>query len=465
MVNIGSTRIDVLDISDPADPIEDGSPIQIGDWGVEPRSIAIRDDVIAVSIAASPKTAPGRVVLFDTDGVHLSDVTVGALPDHIAFTPDGAHLVVACEGEPNQEYNNDPDGEIHVIDVGEGMAGAMAVAQNDVEAVDFSSAIQNLDAGVRIFGPGASVIEDLEPEYVVISPDSSKAWVSLQENNAIAIVDIATRTVTDIVPMGLKDHSVDGNDFDPTDDDDGPGIGTWPVLGMYQPDGMAVFEHQGDLFLLTANEGDGRDYEPGLIEDDRVKDLTLDPGAFPNANIQNDAQLGRLKVSISSGDTDDDGDFDELHAFGGRSISVRDAAGALVWDSGDQIETRLSQVYSAGYNADNDQNDKDQRSDDKGPEPEHVIVADVFGTRYGFVGLERVGGIMVFDLSDPAAPTYHTYVNDRNLGATPGTSAAGPLGPEDLLFVPAADSPTGRPLIVAPHEVSGSTELYELCLE
>ena len=240
---------------------------------------------------------------------------------------------------------------------------------------------------------------------------------------------------------------------------------------MYQPDAIASFESEGQTFVISANEGDSRDYN-GFSEEARVADLTLDAAAFPNAaSLQDDAHLGRLKTTTSLGDTDGDGDHDRLYAYGGRSFSIWDRRGNLVFDSGDDFERRLADLVPEDFNADNDENGSfDSRSDDKGPEPEAVVTGTIDNRVYAFIGLERVGGVMVYDISLPSAPSFVTYVNNRDFSVRFGPDdvsrgdlvRTGDLGPEGLIFIPAADSPTGEHLLVVSNEVSGSVSIFQI---
>jgi hypothetical protein len=417
---------------------------------------------IAAAVAANTQQDPGSVVFFDLDGMYRTAVTVGALPDMVTFTPDGSKLLVANEGEPNDAYTVDPEGSVSIIDLSPGLAG---LSNSHVTVANFNAfdaqKSELIAAGVRIFGPGASVSQDLEPEYIAVSGDGKTAFVSLQENNAFGILDLETGTFTDVVPLGYKDHSLAGNGLDASNRDGLINIQTHPVLGMYQPDAIATYEVNGQTYIVSANEGDARDYD-GFSEENRVKDLTLDPTAFPDREtLQGDANLGRLNLTNTLGDTDGDGDYDQLFSYGARSFSIWDAEGNLVWDSGDQFEQRLAELLPEDFNANNDENGSfDSRSDDKGPEPEGVTVGRVGDRIYAFIGLERVGGIMMYDITDPTQPQFVNYVNNRNFSGDAEAGTAGDLGPEGLLFIPRLQSPTGKDLLVVTNEVSGTTTVY-----
>jgi len=865
----GGATLQVLSLSNPSSPSLVQN-IDLSAFGTA-NSVAVKNGLVAVAVESSPKTAAGKVVFFDALGTLQGAVTVGALPDMLTFTPDGKKILVANEGEPNsykQADSVDPVGSVSIIDLSHGVAAA-TVATAGFES--FNSQIDALKAsGVRIFGPNATVAQDLEPEYITVSADGSTAYVTLQENNALAVVDIASATVTAIKPLGLKNHNqptvlgvetyaftdlptlgttaagqdiplggfsgltfegytadgklkfithtdrgpnaeatgvnrpfllpefapevirfeldrttgsmeitqriqlkvsatdllsglpntaiaggngnttyndevpvdsfgnvlpldplgadlegivvaadgsfwmvdeyrpaiyhfstegvlidrfvpqgtaaaagqpagtfgtealpevlaqrrqnrgfeaialqddkiyafvqspirnpeslsngtlnglknvrivefdpatqttrqflyvmdnppsvsstdtradkigdavaigngeflvverdddaidsdplsqiqkkvyrfslqgateisslpetingktldqmtaaelaaagvvpiqkelhvdlatagyntvekvegltlidrntlavINDNDFtvgditfDPTDGtftrnstpetpllglitlqntgldasdkDGGINIRQSPVLGMYQPDAIASYSVGGQTYLITANEGDARDYD-GFEEEERVKDLDLDPTAFPNAKaLQKDASLGRLTVTSANGDTDGDGDFDQLQVFGARSFSIWDASGNLVFDSGDQIERITAAAVPSLFNSNGDTGTVDSRSDNKGPEPEGVVIGVVNNRTYAFIGLERTGGVLVYDVTDPRHPSFLEYV-----------ATEGDIAPEGLAFIPANLSPNGKSLLVVTNEVSKTTSIFE----
>lgn len=430
-------------------------------------SVAVANGILAVAVGVTPKTDPGRVEFYDAATlVSLGSVPVGANPDNIQFTPDGTKLLVANEGEPNS-YNQadsvDPEGSVSVIDLAGGVAAA-TVATAGFGA--FNSEIDALsDAGVRIFGPNATVAQDLEPEYIAISADGATAYVTLQENNALAIIDIPSATVTDIVALGFKDHSITRQGLDASDRD-GPGnaaainIANWPILGMYQPDAITSFSFNGTTYLATANEGDARDYT-GFAEEARISSLDLDDTLFPNEAAIKDADgAGRLQVTNTLGDTDGDGDFDALYAFGARSFSIWSTDGTLVWDSGDAIEQAIAALDpdwtepTAAQRGTVDGLGDDTRSDNKGPEPEHIEFGMIGGDLYAFVGLERANGIMLFRLDDTGA------LPDFDFQGVLHTQ--GDVGPEVFQVIDAAESASGNTEVLVANEVSGTATLYEI---
>jgi YVTN family beta-propeller protein len=458
IVNGFSRTIDIVNIATPGTPALVSS-VSLAPFGL-PNSVAVRDGIVAVAVEAPVKTDPGVAVFMNVTGTIQSTVTVGALPDMIAFSPNGRLVFTANEGEPGSSV--DPEGSLSAIDVSGGVQGLQPYSATRV-AFDHLSAAA-IDPRVRLISATATLAQDLEPEYVAFSPDGARAYVTLQENNALAIVDTAALTVTAIVPLGFKNHASAGNGLDASDQDGIINIVEREVLGMYMPDGIASYRANNATYLVTANEGDGRNYD-----ERRVSSLTLDPTRFPDPNaIKAATALGRLTVSASqhganrafSPDTDGDGDIDALYSFGSRSFTIWDSAGGLVFDSGDHIERVISNTIPAYFNSDATRG-RDGRSAAKGPEPESVVIGEINGRAYAFVGLERVGGVMVYDVTSPANPAFVTYANNR-VYTTTLSPAAKDLGPEGLLFIPAAQSPNGKPLLVVSNEVSGSTSVFQI---
>ena len=464
-INLNLRQLDVLDLGAPETPVL----VQSVPLGGKPHSVAVSRGVVAVALEGAAKTDPGLVKLFSPNGMLLNQLTVGALPDMLTFSANGRWLLVANEGEPNS-YNQpdsvDPEGSVSVIDM---RGDATSLTQEDVRTATFTVAIPQENASsIRVFGPNASLAKDLEPEYIAVSRDSRTAWVTLQENNAVAVLDISSAAFTKIIGLGFKDHLQPANKLDASDRDV-PGssnngtinIRNWPVLGMYQPDSIAAYRVKGKTYLVTANEGDARDYT-GFSEDARVGSLTLDAASFGSKGfpdvtngidgLRNNDHLGRLTVTNTLGNTDGDAEFETLYVFGGRSFSIRNADGGLVYDSGDELEQRTATLTPTTFNSNGADDTFDTRSDNKGPEPEGLALGKIGGRTYAFIGLERTGGIMVYDISIPQSPQFVTYAK-----TTPTD-----LSPEGVLFIEQADSPNGKPLLVVSHEVSNTVTIFEI---
>jgi len=431
-------EITVYDISNLSSPVK-GASIDVSGEGAA-NSVAVSNGLLAIAVEADPKQDPGKVLVYNTDTQTLvNSYTVGALPDMVTFTPDGTRLLTANEGEPNDAYTIDPEGSISVIELASGNVTTLSFT-----SFNASQAALEMD-GFRVFGPGATLAQDVEPEFIAVSDDSRFAYVTLQENNGVAVVDLTTNQISAIAPLGFKDYSQAGNEIDPSDEDGEKRLRAVPVFGMYQPDAIAYVNVNGTGYLITANEGDARDYD-AFSEEERIKDLDLDDAAFPEAaTLQLEENLGRLEITTTLGDTDDDGFFEELYSYGARSFSVWSTAGTLIYDSGSEIATRTLSLTPDRFN------DDDGRSDAKGAEPEAVTVLNLNDERYVlFVGLERNDQILVYDITNPAAPQFLQILSRSEDEA-----------PEGIIVIPAADSPTGKDLLVVANEDSGTVSFYE----
>ena len=299
-------------------------------------------------------------------------------------------------------------------------------------------------------------------------PSDKSEGVSLLPDGTIVVLNdndfgLNGAGVSDVTSLGLI--AFDSNyGMDASDRDDAINIVSHPTLGSFMPDAIATYKVDGAPYFITVNEGDSRDYD-GYSEEERVKDLTLDPIAFPNATeLQADDNIGRLKTTSATGDLDGDGDFDRIISYGARSFTIWDQYGNLVYDSGNAIEQITAEWLPDDFNSTNDENDsKDSRSDDKGPEPEALTIAYHGDTIYALVGLERIGGVMIFDITDPTSPAFINYANHRDFAIVDATAPeAGDLGPEYVLYIPGDQSPTGHELVVVSNEVSGTVSLFGL---
>ena len=469
-------------------------------------SIAIKDDLLAIAVEGEVKQASGAILFYSLnalgEGTFIKAVEAGALPDMVTFTPDGNKVLVANEGEPNADYSNDPEGSISVIDVAEMMPADVAVTINlssDIVFSDDNLSPEDYDtdekrlailtkAGVKFAGPiGNTVAKDLEPEYITTASNSEIAYVSLQENNAIGIINLKDLTI-EVKALGYKDWGKYQLDF--TNKDEVPQFKSIQGLyGMYQPDTIASYSWNGSTFIVSANEGDARDYD-GYSEEVRVKDI-IDPDEL-NQTLSTTLQsqydetggsdyLGRLKVTTALGDKDQDGEYEELFAYGARSFSIWDQNVNLVFDSGDDFGKISSAILGNNFNAAHTENKGDNRSDDKGGEPEAIDVGEIAGRTYAFISQERAGDLFVYDITNPFNTAFVTHYNNRDFSvdyemdddlANPCDSnegmdctqvnMAGDLGPESIKFISAADSPTNTPLLVIGNEVSGTVTVYQV---
>ena len=468
--------IQVVDLTNPATPtlITNIAPASLGVVGLtsnDVSSVALRKAVGATPAVLAATVLPSTVLpaskldnghvifLNPATGALLGSVVVGQNPDHVCFSPDGTKVLVANEGEPNggsvDVAADTTVGSVSIIDISGGLV-APTVSTAGFAAFDTQVAALRA-AGVRIFknsgGTDAVPSTEFEPEYIAISPDGATAMVALQEANAVAVLNIATATFTSIVPMGQKNYSAIRTDL--SDRDNGgtanlinPVVGN-PVFGLYMPDTIGSYSVAGQTYYVTANEGDDRNDFLTPDETTTVANASydLDDTVFPNeSDLKTNAKLGRLTVSNSTGlrgDTDGDGDIDQILSYGARSFSILDAAGNIVFDSGDMIEMIVASQHASNFD--------DSRSDNKGPEPEGITVATIGARTYAFVALERSGMVLAFDVTNPAAVT-HTTAFKRT----------GDQNPEGLLVVSATDSPTGKPLLLSSNETSATLTIFEI---
>lgn len=450
VVNAVKSAIDVVNMADPFNLVYE-SEISILSYGAGVNSVDVKNGLLAAAIESNPKTNPGKVVVWNTSDLsEIAVIPVGSLPDMVAFSNDGRFIVSANEGEPNEDYTVDPIGSISIIRV-------PGYSATTLDFTSFNNEAANLkEKGFRLPGPlGTTLAQDTEPEYVAISHDNRTAWVTLQENNAVAKVDLFSKKIEKILMLGFKNHNAAGNELDPSDRNTGVTFGNWPVKGMYLPDGISAYNALGTPLFVTANEGDSRvrptsdDALPPFGEGDifneeaRVKDVTLDPIAFPTAStLRTDAMLGRLKITNTLGDKDNDGDYDELYSFGTRSFTIRNGhTGDIVYESGSQLEKFLYQEEPGLYD--------DSRSDDKGVEPEAVTIGKIGPRSIAFIGLERADAVVIADITNPYAPIFLDVLHTGD-------------APEGLLFIPAHESPIKKSLVVTSCEGDGSIQVFTL---
>ena len=506
-INNGAlNRIDIVDIENPATPTLVRS-VDMGVYGRGVQSVTVGDGIVAAAVDVAPvvssngrQTASnGIVVLMDTTGRVLRTVGVGTLPDHVSFTPDKKTILVAGEGEPICSLENgsttpleakdptlvsDANGTVSLIDVSNGAANA-AVTTLNFSAFDKTALLAE---NVRVFFTGSTAAQDLEPEYITTNAAGTRAYVTLQEANAIAIVDLVNKTVLDVVSLGYKDWGATGLLIDTSDRDNQALTGASmnlqsyagvPLKGMYMPDTIASMQKGGETYLLTANEGDDREYTC-FAEKVRAGDASLNNN-WTNGTVSSSLKVnGKLARLNTTNAFPTKAAFDAIYTYGGRSFSIWNSSGELVWDSGSQLEEIVARDYPTAFNSDSSDTAAsallmvqgqpariDGRSDDKGPEPEALAVGTIGAQTFAFVGLERMGGIMVYDVSNPTAPSFVRYKNAALEGlalnpANNSTPGSYDVSPEGMVFVPAAASPNAKPMLIVANELSGTTTMYEV---
>lgn len=400
-------------------------------------------DVIAVAVQEADFVKAGKIAILDYDGNLVKWIDAGVQPDMVVFTPDYQHLLVANEGEPRDGYvTEDPKGSVTLVDLTDGIEAATA-ANLYFDAYD--AARESLIQDSVILKKDAAPSQDLEPEYIAVSQDGKKAYVSLQEANAIATVDIENKTFASVKGLGFKNHSLPGNELDLISDGEVK-IESQQVYGAYMPDGIALAEIAGKSYILTANEGDDREWgedadgEPVYANADKIK-------------------INDKKVTVLVNEMMDGLEADKTYILGGRSFSIWDAQTMdLVYDSGSEFESVIASQLPMYFNCSNDTIEMEDRSGKKGPEPEDVKVGQIGGRFYAWIGLERVGGIMTYDITNPENPLFANYSHTRDFSG----DIVGDVSPEGLSFVADTASPDGQPLLIAAYEVSGTAAVYQL---
>ena len=422
-------------------------------------SVAVSADgtKLAAVVQAEGYADNGRVAVFtcNADGTLTFEQAyeTGVQPDMVTFTPDDSRILTANEGEPREGYADgavDPAGSVTVITVADGTA-----VNVDFTAYDSNEERQKLiDAGI-VMKKDTIPSEDLEPEYIAAGNDT--AYVTLQEANAIAVIDLDSLKVTGIYSAGYEDYSTTAVDIDKKDEAYNPAVYE-SLRGIRMPDGVALYNVDGVDYIVTANEGDSREWGDYLNEDER--DFG-DGQTSPTGKItaENSGLTGKVVFFDSS-------DYDGLdsgldYVFGGRSFTVfrADESGLTeIYDSGSDFEAKTAEYIPENFNCSNDDKSLDDRSGKKGPESESITVGTVGERTYAFIGLERVGGVIVYDITDPAETVYVNYINSRDFSE----DIAGDDSPEGLCFIPAADSADGNAYLLAACEVSGTVAAYEL---
>ncbi|WP_039990061.1 choice-of-anchor I family protein [Paraglaciecola arctica] len=469
-----------------------------------PTSVAVAGDWMAVAVPAADKATNGLVLFYnglDTSSpTFVKAVEVGNLPDMVTFTPDASKVLTANEGEPSGDYNIDPEGSISVITMVDGIPSDTAI---NVSFSDYNGKQAELETqGMHFPNPSGrtingtlintTVAQDLEPEYITTT--NEVAYVTLQENNGLAIVDLTDNSVK-VIGLGFKDWS----DYQLDGMEDGTvSFGQYDDLyGMYMPDTIASYQWKDANFLLTANEGDAREYFFDTLNADGDQDEDLctaaggqdfdeDDGCLSyteetqarrldyaaGSNLDTIAgddpkdfdftayPLGRLTVTNELGDSDNDGEYEALYAYGARSFTIWDNNGLVVFDSGDDFERITASIHGNAFNNNNDENEGDSRSANKGPEPEALTVGKVGDKTYAFIGMERLGGIFVYDVTNPYDAKFVDYVINRDL--TEGGDIIGDSAPEGMAFVDANNSPTGAALLIIGNEVSGTVSVWQI---
>lgn len=508
VVNAHAKQVDLIEFNEKGQPTGAGSlelSVTEKSAGIEigaANSVSTFDGLLAVAIENKVKQEPGIIALFRTDTLELiTTYPTGALPDMVSFSPDGLWIASANEGEPNGEYTVDPEGSVTLVDISQGVSNPTI---HQIGFTDFNqgqSRHSELSSNVRVSAHSATVSQDFEPEYLTFD-NKGQLFVAMQENNAIAVIDVSTASIRSIWGLGSKQWN--NISLDASNKDGVVGnLKSYPGLeSLYMPDSIDVFSKDNVSYILTANEGDGREYGIKTTQEqcdvkgfkwdgddyqgtpdyaseidfcisytDEIRGKKLDvPEGHPLAeSLKDKSQLGRIKLIKPDSPLGKD---DPITGFGARSFSIWNEQGELVFDSGDEFAKIVLEVNPEDFNSSNDSNSSaDDRSDDKGVEPEAIEVATIGKHTYAFIGLERQGGIMVYDVTAPSAAKFITYLNNRNFEEPVCSQVddgecdndtynpkAGDLGPESINYF----TRNGMHYIAVGNEVSGTTSVFQL---
>lgn len=409
--------------------------------GLTSIAVSPNENVVVAAVQADDYTKEGYAVFLTGEGELLSVVKIGVQPDNITFSPDGSLVLTANEGEPRNGYGEgivDPLGTVSVIDVSNSFTD-LTTKNITFESFDRADKRAELVEDQVILKKDAKPSVDLEPEYVVVSEDSNYAYVSLQENNAIAKIDLTTNEAISVNGLGFKDHREKGNELDLLKNKEAK-LQNENVFGIYMPDGISTYSVNGKNYIVTANEGDSREWGE---EDTPVFHLN-----------ENEKEIDGNEIVFYDTVQYDGFENGKDYIFGGRSFSIVDAETMeIVFDSGSDFEKITAELFPEFFNTTNDAVKLDNRSGKKGPEPEDVKVGKIGDEVFAFIGLERIGGIMMYNITDPTKVEFVDYINTRDFSE----DMKGDVSPEGLAFVPAE-----KPQLLVGHEVSGTVTVFDI---
>ena len=442
MYVIGEFGLDmyVVDISNPSNPIL-AKTVDVGamasetfqPYEITAVAVNVPRSLIGLGIQHEDFDANGWLLILDFDGNYVAHFPAGVGPDMVGFTPNGEYLLSANEGEPRYGFGYgtyDPEGSVTFVRIADGYARTVGFHA-------FDDRRDELVADGVILKVGVPPSRDLEPESLAFTGDSQRVFVSLQENNAIAVFDMTTYEFSGIYGLGIVDHSLPGNEIAIRTGDEII-IQNENVFSVRHPDGIFAINIGGTYYLLTANEGDSRVWE----------DYSDIHNVYVEEGVRVSALISELKDGLSN---------DNIYLQGSRSFSIFRADDmSLVFDSGSDFEKITARIFPEHFNANHTNNNMHGRTAARGPEPEYVVAMTIDSRVYAFVGLERIGGVFMYDITNPAQAFYVDYINVRDFSSPFDIALSGDLGAEKLYAIPAHLSPTGMPLVLVANEASGT---------
>ncbi len=513
IANRHSNRVEVVSLTNPSTPqmtaqidaSADAASVLGRAMGAV-AAVAAYDDVdatmdrdrIAVTVMGAGRADNGAVVIYKAaDRSRVTVLQTGVGPEAVSFSQDGRFVITADKGAPAPDYSVDPEGSISVVDLTPTPVAPATTAPPAISVLDFrafnlsgitpipaTSREAEIQPDVRFTNrSGATRAQDFDPGSVTTAVNA-RAYISLQQNNAIATVALAPARIETIVGLGSKDFNTSTSGMDASDQDAVDAITPRPVRGFRQPGTLVAFRNTDEVLLLTANTGAPRTL-PGFDETTRAATLLLDPVVFPTAaELQQNANLGRLIVSAAEGNAPatgtgtstvpQDPDLETIFTFGARSFSIVRTTGFPIFDSGNDFERITLERLGTNFNSAADANGTgDTRSDDQGPAPRGAAIGQIDGAAFAFIGLSEAGGIMVYAMDRTLrSARFLEYKTERDFTVTasnpdgnadgaPDTNlAVGDLGPAQMIFVPISASPTTDSLLIVGNAVSGTTTIY-----
>ncbi|XP_022337795.2 mesenchyme-specific cell surface glycoprotein-like isoform X1 [Crassostrea virginica] len=493
---VGASKLSAIDVSNVESPRIVYNKM-MGNF--DPTDVEFCGDHVMVTLDNNQDRIGGRLVVFKKYNPRTGtmetvlNITVGPLPDMLKPTSDCRTILIALEAEAFARDGDlvDPEGGIGLLKFPTGNISADNYSYKSLHFHNFNDRWNELsNTGVRFIykGQNNTFSQDLEPEYITFSKDEKTAYVCLQENNAIAVVNLETENVTAIHGLGFKNWS--NFKLDASDRDNGIHIRALPVYGMYQPDAIYMIKVNDVEYLITANEGDSKDYsgfplntegfseeiraaDADIAENSEVREWMLQNDVSNISQLLDKSVLGRLQITKETGRLSN-GTFEKLYSFGGRGFSIwRVDTMSLVYDSGNDIEDTHAQLRPDLFNAQPEtdtviKNTVDSRSDNKGPESESLTVGHVGNKALIFIGHERPGSISIYsvdgNIASPRFESVYWDIQDSDLTWTHAfnQNSIGSIDPEDLKYIAPNDSPNGRPLLLVAGSVSGTVSILEV---
>lgn len=449
------------------------------------------NDRIAVTLESGDTSAVnGRVCLLDYDGNLQYYYETGVQPNMAVFTADSKKLLITNEGEHKSTYTvTDPKGTVTIIDFSRNSDPTrITPTEVDFSAFTADELIENSillnkikNTNVTEENPDTYIpVEpqyDLEPESIAVNDAGTTAYVCLQEANAIATLDLTTNEFVDIRSLGFIDYSDETNAIDVVLDKTYSPTTYQYTYGVPMPHSIELIEIEGTTYLLTANEGASRTYcyntstkfisnltTATLTSNEPKVDANGDPvydangeEVYPTAasvQVLNNTYTAGLEEGV-----EEDGSDTPHYIFGTRSFSIYEADSmSLLYDSANSLEAKTNELLPSNFNCTNNMMGKEKGATARGVEPKAVITSAINGRYFAFIALEAIGGVMVYEITDPSTPEYINYINTRDFS----TSIKGDVSPGCIALADANSSKNELPTFFVGYDVTATLGSYTI---